>query len=217
MLRMTCNPLNLLNLVPQVKIVECRNVTICKIWNHRVGVVPVTAWCHYWPIVFLLCHSSSIPEKYKYRKIWRLLRLWRNLFLHANVQNQDCEKGRHDTYLTLHLLITCIEKLSFGALQLSNHTWLICISDTGSSVPSCADPASPPSNKRMPGEGHVLKVYSPLSNLVTSNWISGLVPVCTFRHLLHLTISSCSLSAVLGVALRNCWWKPNINHIFAAS
>lgn len=69
------------------------------------------------------------------------------------------------------------------------------------------------------GERHVLKVsvYSPLSNLVTSNWISGLVPVCTFRHLLHLTISSCSLSAVLGVAFRNCWWKPNINHIFAAS
>lgn len=155
MLRMTCNPLNLLNLVPQVKIVECRNVTICKIWNHRVGVVPVTAWCHYWPIVFLLCHSSSIPEKYKYRKIWRLLRLWRNLFLHANMQNQDCEKGRHDTYLTLHLLITCIEKLSFGALQLSNHTWLICISDTGSSVPSCADPASPPSNKRMPGDSRL--------------------------------------------------------------
>lgn len=147
MLRMTCNPLNLFNLAPQVKIVECRNVTICKIWNHRVGVVPVTARCHwYWPIVFVLCHSSTIQyqKKHQCRKIWRLLRLWRNLFLHANMQNQDCEKGRHDTYLTLHLLITCIERLSFGALQLSNHTWLICISDTGSSVPSCADPASPP-------------------------------------------------------------------------
>ena len=35
------------------------------------------------------------------------------------------------------------------------------------------------------------------------------LPVCTFRHLLYFTVSSCWLSAVF--LIRYCWWKPNIS------